>query len=100
MPERVEAGRFFYKYVQFFLDSQFVKDNPDCTKIQELCGDMIEDEMGLMQSREEDLIKFSDSLDSQSLQNGTHRLWADTMRDLAAAIPDTHGLMIHNIRKI
>ncbi|KAJ7438924.1 hypothetical protein B0H11DRAFT_2293623 [Mycena galericulata] len=97
MPERVEAGRFFYKYVQFFIDSQFVKDNPDCTKIQELCGDMIEDEMGLMQSREEDLIKFSDSLDSQSLQNGTHRVWADTMRDLAAAIPDTHGLMIHNV---
>ncbi|KAJ7674074.1 hypothetical protein DFH06DRAFT_753995 [Mycena polygramma] len=50
-----------------------------------------------MQSREDQLLKFSCSLHFETLQKGTHRAWAETMHNLAAAIPDTHGLLIHNV---
>ncbi|KAJ7680770.1 hypothetical protein DFH06DRAFT_1164140 [Mycena polygramma] len=97
MPERPEAGRFFSQYVQRYLDSQWVQDHPDCTKIEGIWADMIEDEAASMQSREDQLLKFSCSLHFESLEKGTHRAWAETMRNLAAAIPDTHGLLIHDV---
>ncbi|KAJ6580814.1 hypothetical protein B0H19DRAFT_1112477, partial [Mycena capillaripes] len=97
MPERPEGGRFFQRYVQLFLDSDFVKNNPGCTRIEGFYADMIEDETEEMLSREQELKKFAASLDSESLSKGTHKAWANTIRNLAAAIPDTHGLMIHDV---
>ncbi|KAJ7456743.1 hypothetical protein B0H11DRAFT_2200061 [Mycena galericulata] len=97
MPEKVEGGRFFQRYVQRYLGSKFVKDNPGCTRVQGFYADVIQNETQDMLSREKALQDFCGSESPPSLLNNTHKAWAHTICTLALAIPDTHGLLIPGV---
>ncbi|KAJ6603671.1 hypothetical protein B0H10DRAFT_2195833 [Mycena sp. CBHHK59/15] len=49
--------------------------------------------------RESALLAYAANLDKQALKRGHLARWANDLQDLADAIPDTHGLMIHRIWK-
>ncbi|KAJ7508976.1 hypothetical protein B0H11DRAFT_1901747 [Mycena galericulata] len=97
MPEKVEGGRFFQRYVQRYLGSKFVKDNPGCTRVQGFYADVIQNETQDMLCREKALQDFCGSESPPSLLNNTHKAWAHTICTLALAIPDTHGLLIPGV---
>ncbi|KAJ7147567.1 hypothetical protein C8R43DRAFT_953225 [Mycena crocata] len=97
MPEQYKARRHFHRYVERFLESKFVQENPKSVEVLEFFADMIDNEMEDMQARERKLKAFSKELDSQSLRNEDHKHWSRAMQDLAASIPDTNGLMIYEL---
>ncbi|KAJ7171894.1 hypothetical protein C8R43DRAFT_944434 [Mycena crocata] len=97
MPEQDKARRHFHRYVERFLESKFVQENPKSVEVLEFFADMIDNEMEDMQARERKLKAFSKELDSQSLRNEDHKRWSWAMQDLAASIPDTNGLMIYEV---
>jgi hypothetical protein len=96
MPEKVEGGRFFQQYVQRYLGSEFVKKNPECTRVQGFYADVIQNETQAMLSREKALQDFC----GPSLLNDTHKAWACAICTLALTIPDTHGLLIPGVQNL
>lgn len=100
MPEKVEGGRFFQRYVQHYLGSEFVKKNPGCTRVQGFYADVIQNETQAMLSREKALQDFCGSGNPPSLLNDTHKAWARAICTLALAIPDTHGLLIPGVQNL
>ncbi|KAJ7711768.1 hypothetical protein B0H16DRAFT_1703325 [Mycena metata] len=98
MPERPEASRFFQRYVQWFLDSPWVRDNPHSTCVKVFYADVIQDETNNMIARENTLREFYTTGSPPSLWSNTQGSWAGSLCDLALAIPDTHGLMINKVQ--
>ncbi|KAJ7489735.1 hypothetical protein B0H11DRAFT_1061153 [Mycena galericulata] len=99
MPEIFEAGYFFSCYIWIFIALVTIAHGPSGLNIIGLWCDLSKGESDASADRETALLSYAASLDKQALQRGHLARWANDLEDLADAIPDTHGLMIHVIWK-
>ncbi|KAJ6611096.1 hypothetical protein B0H10DRAFT_1953377 [Mycena sp. CBHHK59/15] len=99
MPEIFEVGYFFPCYIWFFIVLVTLVHGPAGLNVLGFWCDLSVGEAKASAHRESALLAYAANLDKQALKRGHLARWANDLQDLADAIPDTHGLMIHRIWK-
>ncbi|KAK6983818.1 hypothetical protein R3P38DRAFT_2578028 [Favolaschia claudopus] len=97
MPEILEAGFFFPCFILLFITTITLLYPPEYLKVIGLWCDLTKEEHKECTAREEQLLQFASSLSKFALKRGHLAQWANDLEDLADAIPDTHGLLIHSV---
>ncbi|KAJ7086523.1 hypothetical protein C8R44DRAFT_752552 [Mycena epipterygia] len=97
MPEIFEAGYFFPIYIWFFIFIVTIVYGPNGLHVIGLWCDLSAGESKAAATREATLLDYAKTLDKRALARGHLGRWARDLQDLADAIPDTHGLMIHTV---
>ncbi|KAJ7070375.1 hypothetical protein B0H15DRAFT_807095 [Mycena belliarum] len=97
MPEIFEAGYFFACYIWFFILLVTIVHGPEALNVLGLWCDLSTGESTLSKEREIALLDYAKTLDKCALARGHLARWVNDLQDLAEAIPDTHGLMIHYV---
>ncbi|KAJ7660937.1 hypothetical protein DFH06DRAFT_1400393 [Mycena polygramma] len=97
MPEIFEAGYFFPCYIWVFIVIITLLYGPAGLTVVALWSDLSTAESKESANREDKLVSYSRTLKKTALARGQLAHWASDLQDLAEAIPDTHGLMIHTV---
>ncbi|KAJ6626415.1 hypothetical protein B0H10DRAFT_1941968 [Mycena sp. CBHHK59/15] len=97
MPEIFEAGYFFPTYIWFFIVLVTIVHGPNGLNVIGLWCDLSAGESRVAATREATLLAYAKTFDKHALARGHLARWAKDLQDLADAIPDTHGLMIHTV---
>ncbi|KAK7015089.1 hypothetical protein R3P38DRAFT_3000142 [Favolaschia claudopus] len=96
MPEILEAGYFFPYFILLFIITMNLLSSDNLRVIGLWC-DLTKNEHKECSPREERLLHQASSLSKTALQRDRLAQWANDLEDLADAIPDTHGLLIHQV---
>ncbi|KAJ6600680.1 hypothetical protein B0H10DRAFT_1958711 [Mycena sp. CBHHK59/15] len=97
MPKIFEAGYFFPTYIWFFIVLVTIVHGPNGLNVIGLWCNLSAGESGAAATREATLLAYAKTFDKHALARGHLARWAKDLQDLADAIPDTHGLMIHTV---
>ncbi|KAK7008034.1 hypothetical protein R3P38DRAFT_1624993 [Favolaschia claudopus] len=97
MPEIFEAGYFFSLYLFIFITILNWFYPPGYLNVIGIWCDLTEEETEASRSREEDLLRHVQKFKLWMFRQHQLPQWATKLGDLAAAIPDTHGLMIRQV---
>ncbi|KAK7016041.1 hypothetical protein R3P38DRAFT_2786429 [Favolaschia claudopus] len=97
MPEILEAGYFFPFIILLFILTMNILYPPKHLHVIGLWSDLTKKEHRECVEREERLLHAAASLSKTALQRDRLGQWANDMEDLADAIPDTHGVLIHRV---
>ncbi len=99
MPEYPEED-IFKDWIADFIE--YAKNNlpAGALKVKAIYTDLKGNDLQYVRGREQRLLLFATTLSLEMLKQGVHRGWAVRLERLAAAIPDTHGLLIREVKPV